>query len=169
MNPVQRAFLKTPVGFIEVTGSEKGIRSLYFLNFKVRIKRVPHQLHDCVEQIEEYFSGSRHSFSLPLDLTGSPFQLKVWEETLKIPFGQTASYQELAVKVGNPNAFRSVGGANARNPVSIIIPCHRVLGQHGKLVGYAGGLWRKKWLLEHEHAFAQGDLFYTKRVNLNYS
>lgn len=162
MNAIHRAFLKTPIGFLEITGSENGIKSIYFLNFKVRIKRVPHQLHDCVTQLDEYFKGKRQAFSLPLDLVGSPFQKMVWEETLKIPYGKTASYQELAVKLGNPKAFRSVGGANAKNPLSIIVPCHRVLGQHGKLVGYAGGLWRKKWLLEHEHALAQGDLFYAK-------
>ncbi len=164
MNPFQRAFLKTPVGFLEVTGSEKGIRSLFFLDFKVRITRVPHHLHDCVTQLEEYFAGTRHGFSLTLDLEGSPFQLKVWQETLKIPYGKTASYQELAINLGNPNAFRAVGGANGSNPVSIIIPCHRVLGQNGKLVGYGGGLWRKKWLLEHEHSFGQGDLFFSKRT-----
>lgn len=163
MKSIQRAFLKTPVGFIEVTGSEQGIRSLYFLDFKVRISRVPHDLHSCIKQLEEYFAGTRQCFSLKLDLTGSPFQLKVWQETLRIPYGKTLTYQELAIKLGNPNAFRAVGGANGSNPVSIIVPCHRVLGQNGKLVGYAGGLPRKKWLLEHEHAFAQGDLFFSKR------
>ncbi len=163
MTAVQRAFLKTPVGFLEVTGTENGIRSLYFLDFKVRIARVPSHLHDCINQLEEYFAGTRKCFSLTLDLEGSPFQLRVWQQTLKIPYGTTVSYQELAKELENPNAFRAVGGANASNPVSIIVPCHRVLGGNGKLVGYAGGLPRKKWLLEHEHAFAQGDLFFSRK------
>lgn len=161
MNPTQRAFLKTPVGFIEVTGSAKGIRSLYFLNFRVKEMRTPACLKDCMEQLREYFAGRLSEFSLTVDLEGTPFQLKVWEETLKIPYGKTLSYQEVANRIGQPEAVRAVGGANGSNPVSVIVPCHRVLGANGKLVGYGGGLWRKKWLLEHEHAFAQGDLFFT--------
>jgi len=162
MNYIQRAFLKTPIGYIEVTGSEMGIRSLYFLNFRVKITRVPHVLRNCITQLEEYFAGNRHCFSLTLDLESSPFRLSVLQETLKIPYGKTLSYQELAKNLGNPKAFRAVGGANGGNPISIIVPCHRVIGQDGKLVGYGGGLWRKKWLLEHEHAFSQRDLFYGK-------
>jgi len=160
MKSFQRAFLRTPIGFIELTGSEKGVRSLYFLDFKVRIPRIPHELQSAVEQLHEYFIGERKDFTVDLDLEGSAFQLKVWNETIKIPYGSTITYHELARKIGNANAFRAVGGANAANPVSIIIPCHRVLGTNGHLVGYAGGLKRKKWLLEHEHAFLQRDLFY---------
>ncbi|MCX6284455.1 MAG: methylated-DNA--[protein]-cysteine S-methyltransferase [Bacteroidetes bacterium] len=156
-----RAFIKTPIGFIELTGSEKGVRSLYFLDFKVRVPRgVPHELKDAVDQLHEYFIGERKEFTLDLDLEGSDFQLRVWNELIKIPYGTTISYHELARRIGNASAFRAVGGANGANPVSIIIPCHRVLGTNGRLVGYAGGLKRKKWLLEHEHAFAQRDLFY---------
>ncbi|MCK9203095.1 MAG: methylated-DNA--[protein]-cysteine S-methyltransferase [Bacteroidales bacterium] len=162
MNPIQRAFLKTPIGFVEVTGSEKGICGLCFLDFRVRIHRVPSLLKPCIEQLEEYFAGTRKIFDLPLDLSGTPFQLGIWSELQKIPYGATLSYIGLARRIGHANALRAVGGANRRNPVPIIIPCHRVLGHDGKLVGYAGGLWRKKWLLEHEHAFAQRDLFYMK-------
>jgi methylated-DNA-[protein]-cysteine S-methyltransferase len=160
MKSLQRAFLKTPIGFIEITGSEKGVRSLYFLDFKVRVPRIPHNLKDAIDQLHEYFIGERKEFTVDLDLEGSAFQLKVWNELIKIPYGSTITYHELAGKTGNTNAFRAVGGANAANPVSVIIPCHRVLGADGHLVGYAGGLKRKKWLLEHEHAFAQRDLFY---------
>lgn len=160
MKSLPRAFLKSPIGFIEITGSEKGLKSLYFLDFKVRIPRVPHELKNTVDQLEEYFTGERKDFTIDLDLTGSSFQLKVWNELTRIPYGKTITYHELARRTGNPIAFRAVGGANAMNPVSIIIPCHRVLGTNGRLVGYAGGLKRKKWLLEHEHAFAQRDLFY---------
>jgi methylated-DNA-[protein]-cysteine S-methyltransferase len=160
MNSLKRAFLKTAIGFIEITGSEEGVRSLYFLDFKVRVPRVPHELKDAVDQLHEYFIGERKDFTVKLDLVGSEFQIKVWNELTKIPYGKTISYHELARRIGNANSFRAVGGANATNPVSVIIPCHRVLGTNGRLVGYAGGLKRKKWLLEHEHAFAQRDLFY---------
>jgi len=159
---MKRAFLKTPIGYVEVTGSEKGLRSLYLLDFRVRIHRVPSCLKSCIDQLEEYFTGSRKTFNLNLDLTGTKFQLDIWTELQKIPYGTAISYFELARRVGQVKALRAVGGANGRNPISIIIPCHRVLGHDGKLVGYGGGLWRKKWLLEHEHAFAQRDLFYGK-------
>jgi methylated-DNA-[protein]-cysteine S-methyltransferase len=160
MNSIQRAFLKTPIGFVEIDCTGKGIRSLVFIDFKVNIKRTPACLKDCKNQLHEYFEGTRKQFTVPLDLEGSPFQLKVWNELLKIPYGQTISYLELARRVGDTKALRAVGGANANNPVSILVPCHRVIGMDGKLVGYGGGLRRKKWLLEHEYAFAQRDLFY---------
>jgi methylated-DNA-[protein]-cysteine S-methyltransferase len=162
MNPVQRAFLKTSIGYIDIEGSEAGIRSVEFLDFRVKPGRVPACLKDCVDQVEEYFAGTRHSFDLKLDLHGTPFQLKVWKELMRIPYGTTISYVELARRTGEEKAIRAAGGANGKNPVSIIIPCHRVIGHDGRLVGYRGGLKRKKWLLEHEHAFAQRDLFYGK-------
>jgi methylated-DNA-[protein]-cysteine S-methyltransferase len=160
MNDIQRAFLETPIGFVEITCSGKGIRSIEFVNFKVKVKRTPACLKECKLQLHEYFEGWRKEFSVPLDLEGSPFQLKVWSELLKIPYGKTITYLELARRIGDAKALRAVGGANANNPVSVIVPCHRVIGMNGKLVGYAGGLKRKKWLLEHEYAFAQRDLFY---------
>jgi methylated-DNA-[protein]-cysteine S-methyltransferase len=160
MKSIPRAFIKTPIGFMELTGSETGIKHFNFLNFKVRIHRTPSCLKEAVDQLEEYFYGNRVAFTVPLDLSGTPFQLKVWTELQKIPYGSTASYMEIAKKLGNIQLLRAVGGANASNPLPIIIPCHRVIGLNGKLVGYAGGLKRKKWLLEHEHAFKQRDLFY---------
>ena len=162
MNPMHRAFLKTPIGHLEVTGSENGIRTLYFLDFRVKPQHVPACLRACITQLDEYFHGTRQSFDLKLDLQGSTFQMSVWRELVNIPYGQTISYMELARKTGNVKAFRAVGGANGHNPVSIIVPCHRVIGTNGRLVGYRGGLKRKKWLLEHEHAFSQRDLFYGK-------
>ena len=163
MNPIHRAFLKTPIGYLEVTATEKGIHSLYFLDFRVRVNRVPHEMKESVLQLKEYFNGYRQGFTLPLDIEGTPFQVKVWNELLKIPYGSTITYMELANRIGEPKALRAVGHANGSNPVSVIIPCHRVIGHDGRLVGYAGGLKRKKWLLEHEHAFKQGDLFYADR------
>ena len=162
MNSVKRAFLKTPLGYLEINGSEKGISKIEFLNFRVRIKRVPASLKPCVDELKEYFSGKRQDFTIELDLTGSSFQMKVWNELLKIPYGTTITYIELARRVGDIKALRAVGGANGANPIVILVPCHRVIGSDGKLVGYGGGIKRKKWLLEHEHAFAQRDLFYGK-------
>ncbi|HNY03169.1 MAG TPA: methylated-DNA--[protein]-cysteine S-methyltransferase [Bacteroidales bacterium] len=162
MSPIHQAFLKTPIGYVEVTGSENGISSLHFLDFRVRPRPAPPQLRTCITQLEEYFHGTRKEFDLKLDLQGSEFQLRVWDELQKIPYGTAITYHELAQRIGNVNAFRAVGGANGQNPVSVIVPCHRVIGSNGRLVGYRGGLKRKKWLLEHEHAFVQRDLFYGK-------
>jgi methylated-DNA-[protein]-cysteine S-methyltransferase len=114
------------------------------------------------EQLAEYFAGERQDFDLPLKLTGTPFQQRVWQELVRIQFGATITYAELAVRVGKPTASRAVGHANSRNPVSILVPCHRVVGSNGKLTGYAGGVDRKEWLLAWErHASARrsGDLF----------
>jgi methylated-DNA-[protein]-cysteine S-methyltransferase len=104
------------------------------------------------EQLDRYFAGELTDFDLPLRLSGTPFQRSVWAELVAIPYGTTISYRELASKIGNPRAVRAVGGANGRNPVSIIVPCHRVIGADGDLVGYGGGLDCKRWLLSHEHA-----------------
>ncbi|HTX89549.1 MAG TPA: methylated-DNA--[protein]-cysteine S-methyltransferase [Bacteroidales bacterium] len=162
MSSPERVFLKTPVGYLEVIGSKKGISGINFLKFHVKVTRTPHNLKDCVLQLNEYFAGTRKDFTVKLDLEGTPFQMKVWEQVLKIPYGTTISYFELARRVGDIRALRAVGGANANNPVPIIIPCHRVIGADGRLMGYGGGLKLKKWLLEHEHALAQRDLFYSK-------
>jgi methylated-DNA-[protein]-cysteine S-methyltransferase len=102
------------------------------------------------EQLEAYFAGDREDFDLALAPHGTPFQQRVWEELTRIPYGETISYSELAWRLGQPKAVRAVGLANGRNPISIVIPCHRVIGADGSLVGYGGGLERKKWLLEHE-------------------
>lgn len=162
MSTLYRAFLKTPIGYIEVIAGSKGIRVLDFLPFRVKPQHVPPALKSCINQLEAYFHGERRTFDLPLDLEGTPFQLKVWNEVIRIPYGQTISYLDLACRIGNDKAFRAVGGANGRNPIPVIIPCHRVIGSNGRLTGYRAGLKRKKWLLEHEHAFAQRDLFYGK-------
>lgn len=101
-------------------------------------------------QLDEYFQGKRTTFSLPFKLTGTPFQLAVWKELQNIPYGQTTSYKEIAQKINKPKAYRAVGTANNKNPLPIIIPCHRVIGSNGKLIGYAGGLKLKNYLLELE-------------------
>ena len=107
---------------------------------------------ECLRQLTEYFKGRRQKFSIPLVLEGTDFQKAVWRQLQKIPFGQTASYGDVARAVGSPRAFRAVGNANNKNPIPLIIPCHRVIGSDGKLVGFGGGIWRKEWLLEHEQS-----------------
>jgi methylated-DNA-[protein]-cysteine S-methyltransferase len=111
-------------------------------------------LLEASRQLQAYFAGERREFDLPLAPYGSDFQRRVWSALLEIPYGETISYLELARRLGDPRAVRAVGSANGRNPISIIIPCHRVIGADGSLVGYGGGLERKRWLLRHEAAYA---------------
>jgi methylated-DNA-[protein]-cysteine S-methyltransferase len=151
--------LKSPIGNIEITGSETGLRSVSFSDTITMNGDLIYPVEkDCLQQLDEYFQGKRKIFSLPLDLTGSDFQKKIWNELVKIPFGKTISYLELAMIHGDVKAIRAVGTANAKNPIAIIIPCHRVIGASGELTGYAGGLHRKKWLLEMEGSL-HPDLF----------
>jgi methylated-DNA-[protein]-cysteine S-methyltransferase len=112
-------------------------------------------MDDAVAQVEAYFDGSLKDFELPLRSSGTAFQTAVWHELERIPYGTVTSYVEIARRVGKPTASRAVGAANGRNPIAIVVPCHRVIGADGSLTGYGGGLWRKEWLLNHEgHAFA---------------
>lgn len=113
-------------------------------------------LIQCIEQFIQYFHGQRRVFELPINQAGTSFQQEVWSELMTIPFGRTISYIELARKTGDPKATRAVANANGKNNVCIIVPCHRVIGADKSLVGYSGGLWRKKWLLEHELKVAYG-------------
>jgi len=160
MKSVKRAVFKCPIGFVEVTGTSFGIQTVTITDNIQQKWFVPLCLREAVMQLKEYFKGERQIFTIKLDILGTEFQTKVWEALEKIPYGKTITYHELAERIGDPKAFRAVGQADAKNPIWIVIPCHRVIGNDGKLVGYAGGLWRKKWLLEHEQAFAQKDLFY---------
>ncbi|KXL53994.1 methylated-DNA--protein-cysteine methyltransferase, constitutive [Anaerotignum neopropionicum] len=145
-------FYHSPIGTL-VLGEEEGF--LIRLSFQEAIKtpyiieKTP-LLEQAEEQLEEYFQGQRTTFSLPLKLKGTEFQKKVWQALQEIPFGTTASYGEVARRIGNPKAARAVGMANNKNSIAIIIPCHRVIGSNGKLVGYGGGLEKKVFLLEHE-------------------
>jgi methylated-DNA-[protein]-cysteine S-methyltransferase len=116
-------------------------------------------LQDCVKQLEDYFMGKRNSFNLKLNPKGTLFQKKVWEELLNIPFNKTRTYLEQSKALGDVKAIRAVASANGKNPIWIIIPCHRVIGSDGSLTGYAGGIWRKKWLLAHENPVKQQSLF----------
>lgn len=147
-----KTFYDSKVGLLEIESTEKAITKVHFSR-KNKIKsdsRLPPVIKKCTKQLDEYFKGKRKTFSLELQLEGTDFQKKVWEQLLRIPYGKTASYKDVAVAVGNEKAVRAVGGANGMNNIAIIIPCHRVIGADGDLVGFGGGLWRKVWLLNHE-------------------
>lgn len=141
--------MESPIGLVEITASERGITSLYFVDQVQQTKR--NSITDkTVQQINDYFDGKRTVFDLPLDATGTVFQQNVWNELCNIDFGKTCSYQDIANALQNSKAVRAVGAANGRNPISIIVPCHRVIGANGALTGYASGVERKAWLLKHE-------------------
>ncbi|WP_128544418.1 methylated-DNA--[protein]-cysteine S-methyltransferase [Larkinella soli] len=143
--------LHTPLGYAVITGNEDGIASVRCLSEPVPDSLfVPAVLHRCARQLEEYFAGRRRSFDLPLYPHGTIFQRSVWQTLAEVPYGKTLSYMDLTRRLGSEKAIRAVAAANGKNPVWIIIPCHRIIGSHGELTGYAGGLWRKKWLLDHE-------------------
>lgn len=145
------AYYESPLGVLEITESDQKIISVLFLDSDPALpaEQTP-VLNNCIQQLDQYFNHQRQVFDLPLAPQGTSFQKQVWEKLLEIPYGRTSSYLEIARRIGNPKAIRAVGNANGRNPIVIIIPCHRVIGASGKLIGYGGGLWRKKWLLQHE-------------------
>ena len=155
------AWIKTPLGICRIEGDPTGISCISVLEDASTpvSDTIPAILEDAAYQLQEYFEGTRKQFDLQLHLQGTPFQKKVWEALLKIPYGTTRSYLELSRELGDENAIRAVAAANGKNPIWIVVPCHRVIGSDGSLTGYAGGLWRKKWLLEHENPPAQQSLF----------
>ena len=148
------AYYESPIGIIKIIGSDKGIQALEFLETNY-IKEENSNLNEnmilCLRELDEYFTKGRRKFTVKLDISGTDFQRKVWEELLEIPYGEVISYKDVAIKIGNPKAIRAVGGANNKNKIPIIIPCHRVIGINGKLVGYAGGIDKKKYLLNLEN------------------
>ena len=157
---MEKAIINTPLGITEIQGDENGISKIYIRDENVEIRsKIPSKLKEAVLQLQEYFEGKRTHFTFLLHPSGTEFQKKVWQELLNIPFGKTCSYLELSKKLGDVKAIRAVAAANGKNPLWIVVPCHRVIGADGSLTGYAGGLWRKKWLLEHENPSAQKTLF----------
>lgn len=153
------AFLKTPLGATIIEGDENGISKMSFSEEIFEAEEIPAELEEAVFQLHEYFEGKRKEFSLKLNPAGTDFQKKVWRELQKIPFGKTLSYYQLSEKIGDVKAIRAVASANGKNPLWLLVPCHRVIGSDGSLTGYAGGLWRKKWLLDHENPVKQVSLF----------
>jgi methylated-DNA-[protein]-cysteine S-methyltransferase len=153
--------VESPIGELLLLGDGEVLHGLYMQASRkpVRIRpawqRDDAAFADAREQLAEYFAGERTSFDLPMQLEGSAFQRTVWHALTRIPYGQTISYGELARRVGRPAASRAVGLANGRNPISIVVPCHRVIGSSGALTGYGGGIERKRWLLAHERGQAE--------------
>lgn len=157
---METAYIPSPLGITKIEGDEHGIRSITVLNDEEELTVViPEVLEDAVYQLQEYFDGKRETFNLELNPQGTDFQKKVWDGLLRIPYGKRISYLELSKTLGDVKAIRAVAAANGKNPLWIVIPCHRVIGSDGSLTGYAGGLHRKKWLLDHENPVKQQSLF----------
>lgn len=141
----------SPLGTLEIQCSDEHVNAVLFGEEEKALQKEEHALlQQCTGQLDEYFTGQRKEFDLPLHQEGTAFQQKVWALLLQIPFGKTISYQQLATQYGDLKAIRAVASANGKNNLAILVPCHRVIGSNHSLTGYAGGLWRKKWLLEHE-------------------
>ena len=143
--------IESPVGYLEITSDQTTLLSISFVKENTQTSIIqPHIVEETVKQLKEYFQGVRKKFELKLNPEGTDFQKKVWTEVEKIPFGKTASYHDIGLQTGSAKNSRAVGLANGKNPIPIIIPCHRIIGKNGKLTGYAGGLDIKSWLLLHE-------------------
>lgn len=156
MNHVHQIEFQSPIGIIEITGTDKAIRSILFSE-KSRVtmpltEDSPQVLKDCQQQLEEYFQGQRIDFTFACESAGTEFQQRVWTALTDVPYAETVSYGAIAKAVGSEKAVRAVGNANSKNKLSIVVPCHRIIGANGKLTGYAGTLPRKEWLLRHEKA-----------------
>ncbi|MFV8368740.1 methylated-DNA--[protein]-cysteine S-methyltransferase [Flavobacterium sp. LB2R40] len=156
---METAYIKTPLGIASITGDENGISVISVADEGKISSTIPTNLQDAVAQINAYFEGKRTDFDFTLNPKGTVFQQKVWKSLLDIPYGKTRTYLEQSKILGDVKAIRAVASANGKNPLWIVVPCHRVIGTDGSLTGYAGGLWRKKWLLEHENPTTQQSLF----------
>lgn len=143
-------YMSTPIGIIEIQASTQGVTQVFFPDSEKKPVNASEITHYCKQQLTEYFTSNRKKFDLPLDQQGTLFQKSIWASLEKIPFAQVVSYSDIACMIDNRKAVRAVGAANGKNPISIIVPCHRVIGSNGTLTGYAGGLDRKAWLLKHE-------------------
>jgi methylated-DNA-[protein]-cysteine S-methyltransferase len=155
-------YYQSPVGMLRISGTEHFISEVSFVDNPDEIadntnrEQLPYMAIQAIEQLIQYFHGNRRDFELPINQEGTDFQQKVWHELMNIHFGKTISYQELSRRLGDPKVIRAAAAANGKNHVAIVVPCHRVIGSNRELVGYGGGLWRKKWLLEHENKIAHG-------------
>jgi methylated-DNA-[protein]-cysteine S-methyltransferase len=157
---MQTCYIETPLGCTKIIGDSNGVTSVSILDTEEeRSEFIPESLLDCVTQLKAYFDNKRKIFDLKLNPEGTTFQKKVWRQLGTIPYGKTISYQDLAKQLGDPKVIRAAASANGKNPLWIIVPCHRVIGSDGSLTGYAGGLHRKKWLLDHESEHKQQTLF----------
>ncbi|WP_405330725.1 methylated-DNA--[protein]-cysteine S-methyltransferase [Leeuwenhoekiella sp. LLG6367-2.1] len=157
-----QTFLKTPLGTLLIQGDQDGISVIKFIENQMEAletDEIPSDLRDAVDQIKNYFDGTLNEFTIKLNPQGTEFQKRVWKQLVEIPFGKTTSYLQMAKNLGDAKVIRAAASANGKNPISIIIPCHRVIGSDNSMTGYAGGIWRKKWLLAHESPVTQHTLF----------
>ena len=158
-----KAYYQSEIGLLEIVGTEAGLISVRFVEREANADYtnptdVLPVVAQSASQLDEYFRAERKVFELALAPAGTDFQKKVWAQLLKIPYGETVSYMDVARAMGNEKSIRAVGAANGANPIAIIVPCHRVIGSDGKLTGYGGGIWRKEWLLTHERRHSSGQL-----------
>jgi len=154
-------YYQSPIGLLKISGTENFISEISFIDNieKPRDdnkKKIPHIFIHCIEELIQYFHGGRRVFEFAINQDGTEFQKKVWNELSGIPFGKAISYLELARRLGDTKSIRAAASANGKNNIAIVVPCHRVIGSNNDLVGYAGGIWRKRWLLEHEAKVAHG-------------
>jgi len=156
---MKKARIKTPLGIAELSGDSNGLASVKVLDDGIVTSEIPLELKTATEQLASYFKGALKEFNLQLNPQGTDFQKKVWKKLEEIPYGSTTSYLQLSRDLGDEKAIRAVAAANGKNPLWIIVPCHRVIGSDGSLTGYAGGLYRKKWLLDLENPPKQQSLF----------
>jgi len=160
MQNLYYTYYQSPVGLLKIGGTDNYISELSFVDNKEQVTHgepgISEIMHQCTEELIEFFNGKRRSFDIPVYQEGTAFQQTVWGELLNIPFGKTISYLELAKHLGDIKTVRAVASTSGKNKIAIIIPCHRVIGSDKSLVGYGGGLWRKKWLLQHEFRVTHG-------------
>lgn len=156
----QIAYLETPIGTAKISGDKDGINTISVLDEKIpSTVNIPEPLVEAVKELDAYFKGDLKKFTLKLNPSGTDFQKRVWKTLAEVKYGKTNSYMELTKSLGDEKAIRAVAAANGKNPLWIVIPCHRIIGSDGSLTGYAGGLWRKEWLLNHERENKQMSLF----------
>ncbi|GKV68614.1 methylated-DNA--protein-cysteine methyltransferase [Sporosarcina sp. NCCP-2716] len=155
----KKAYYNSPLGVLEITGTDEAVHSVLFTedceSGTGLTENLPAAVVLCYHQLDEYFKGARNDFDLPVAVKGTPFQQNVWQALTYIPYGQTASYGDIACAIGSAKAVRAVGSANGKNQLTVLVPCHRIIGKNGTLTGYAGGVWRKEWLLAHEQTHKQ--------------
>lgn len=152
-------YMSTPLGFLKIIAVDGYLAEIQFVENPTEIEQKNEISESVILQLQEYFDGKRQEFDLPLKPFGTDFQKEVWKELLKIEFGQLSNYKSIAISLGDPNKNRAVGNANGANPIPIIIPCHRVIGSNNNMIGYSGGIDKKRWLIEHENAGLGGSLF----------
>ncbi len=160
MSELHYTYYESPVGLIKIGGNDHYIGELIFVDNKDQLTHgepgISELMHQCTEELIEYFHGTRKTFDIPVHQEGTDFQKRVWSELMEIDYGKTISYMDLAKRLGDPKVIRAAASTNGKNKIVLLVPCHRVIGSDRSLVGYSGGMWRKKWLLQHEFKIKNG-------------